>query len=1487
VLAAIILSLPLLIPTPVQAEEILVDFGSEMLYKDNTSDPSIGMGWTATAFDDSRWDDGIYGVGYESGSGAENLILTNVPSGTISIYTRVEFDIAELPAVNNLYLGVDYDDGYIAWINGTEVYRSESMPLDPPLWNSQPSLHESSNAAAPVYEWQDVSFRALQVLVEGTNMLAIGVWNESAGSSDLVLAPRLTMNKDPIITRGPYLQSGTVDGVTIRWRTDIETESVVMCGPAPGSLTPCAEELTLKKEHIVQLSGLPSDTRHYYSVGWSGGVLAGDDAGHFFDTHPPIGPPKSMRVWVLSDTGFGSQDQADVRDAYINYTGGTDTDLWIHIGDVSQTIGLDEQYQVEFFDMYPTMLPKTTFWPTIGNHDEATSNSSSQTGAYYENFTLPKNGESGGYPSGTEAYYSFDYANVHFVVLNSADLPRTPGSPMLVWLANDLSSTSQDWTIVYWHHPPYSKGSHDSDTETNMVEMRQYVVPILDAHGVDLVFTGHTHAFERSYLIDGHYGLSTEFPSCDDNGTPGVPGDDFCVNSPSTPCPNGFTDCDISGFLVDAGDGRVGGDGPYHKPLMGPDPHSGAVYNVVGVGGEVRGGPLDHPANYTSWNVLGSVVLDIDDDQLDHLFLTHTGAILDYFTITKGCWDPDSDGACEDVDNCPGLSNPLQTDSDSDGAGDPCDPCPYDALDDGDSDGHCGDVDNCPEESNPGQADGDSDGLGDPCDPAPGDPDADDDGVIDSLDCAPLVIGVSQIPEPVGGSLRLVKDGTTKLVWSRGFQGHTSNIYKVEAIGQPQMEQFICLIAESPNTEKDDFDPSTAGEIYFYLVTARNSCGDSSAGTNGSGGTRSPWAPCPSVGDDHEPDGVLDVEDNCPLTSNSGQEDADQDFVGDDCDNCPALYNPDQVNCDGDSLGDACDPEVDCDLDIIPDDVDNCLGIPNPGQEDTDSDGRGDACDPCPLDPDDDTDSDGHCGDVDNCPSASNPGQYDWDSDGLGDACDLCPFDPDDDIDSDGHCGNVDNCPAEPNPGQEDGDSDDVGDDCDNCPTLFNFDQSDSDSDDLGDLCDPCPLYGANDEDSDGHCGDVDNCPTDPNPGQQDNDSDGLGDDCDDCDNDPENDIDSDGMCGDVDECPYDPDNDIDGDTICGDVDNCPDISNRNQRDNDSDGLGNSCDDCQDDPENDIDSDGHCGDVDNCPYVPNPGQEDSDSDGIGDACDTPGDIDSDGVPDGDDNCPATPNPGQEDGDSDDFGNLCDNCPDDPNPSQDDSDSDGVGDACDDPSDGDSDGVPDGSDNCPATPNPDQDDGDSDGLGDDCDNCPADPNPSQDDSDSDGVGDACDDPPDGDSDGVPDGSDNCPATPNPDQDDGDSDGVGDDCDNCPADPNPSQDDSDSDGVGDACDNPADSDSDGVPDASDNCPDVPNPLQEDADSDDWGDDCDNCPDDPSPNHQDNDDDGVGNPCDNCINTYNPDQQDSDGDGKGDACDPTKAEELPHEEPGEPPK
>ncbi len=95
--------------------------------------------------------------------------------------------------------------------------------------------------------------------------------------------------------------------------------------------------------------------------------------------------------------------------------------------------------------MYPELLRQTLLWPTLGNHDGHTASSDTQTGPYYDIFTLPTNAEAGGVASGTEAYYPFDYANIHFVCLNSHDINRSPNGAMMTWLQNDLAATDKQW----------------------------------------------------------------------------------------------------------------------------------------------------------------------------------------------------------------------------------------------------------------------------------------------------------------------------------------------------------------------------------------------------------------------------------------------------------------------------------------------------------------------------------------------------------------------------------------------------------------------------------------------------------------------------------------------------------------------------------------------------------------------------------------------------------------------------------------------------------------------------------------------------------------------------------------------------------------------------------------------------------------------------------------------------------------------------------
>jgi len=401
------------------------------------------------------------------------------------------------------------------------------------------------------------------------------------------------------VTRGPYLQSGSSSSVVVRWRTDQDTDSVVAYGADPTSMNNVVTSSATTPEHQVRIEGLEADTRYYYAFGSSSAPLIGADDDHFFTTAPQTGAAVPTRIWVLGDSGTANDNARSVRDAYRSFTGTRETDLWLMLGDNAYNDGTDEEYQRAVFEMYPDTLRNAVLWPTLGNHDGHSAESATQTGPYYDIFTLPTSAEAGGVPSGTEAYYAFDYANVHFVCLDSYDSNADPDGAMMTWMENDLAATAQPWVVAFWHHPPYTKGSHDSDSEGRLVDMREFALPILEAYGVDLVLSGHSHSYERSMLLAGHYGTS---------------------------------DTLTGAMKVDSGDGREDGDGAYSKPGSTAE---GAVYLVAGSSGKTSSAALDHPAMYISLLELGSVVLDVDDARLDATFLDDSGSVQDSFTIRK------------------------------------------------------------------------------------------------------------------------------------------------------------------------------------------------------------------------------------------------------------------------------------------------------------------------------------------------------------------------------------------------------------------------------------------------------------------------------------------------------------------------------------------------------------------------------------------------------------------------------------------------------------------------------------------------------------------------------------------------------------------------------------------------------------------------------------------------------------------------------------
>ena len=139
--------------------------------------------WTALGFDDSSWATGVSGFGY--GDGDDN---TNVPSPSIAIYLRKEFSITDPSDITHFYLHMDYDDGFVAYLNGVEIARDLVSGTPPAFDQPADGLHEARLYRGELPETFEIN---LSLLNEGPNVLAVEVHNESLTSSDMTANPFL------------------------------------------------------------------------------------------------------------------------------------------------------------------------------------------------------------------------------------------------------------------------------------------------------------------------------------------------------------------------------------------------------------------------------------------------------------------------------------------------------------------------------------------------------------------------------------------------------------------------------------------------------------------------------------------------------------------------------------------------------------------------------------------------------------------------------------------------------------------------------------------------------------------------------------------------------------------------------------------------------------------------------------------------------------------------------------------------------------------------------------------------------------------------------------------------------------------------------------------------------------------------------------------------------------------------------------------------
>ena len=188
----------------------------------------------------------------------------------------------------------------------------------------------------------------------------------------------------------------------------------------------------------------------------------------------------SLRFAAIGDNGTGDKAQYEVGAQMQQWRGKFPFDMVIMLGDNMYGSQKPQDFVDKFENPYKPLLDAgVKFYAALGNHDN-------QTNRFYKPWNM--NGE---------RYYAYSKKNAKFFVLDSDYMDPK----QLQWLENELKTARDDWKIVYFHHPLYSSGGrHGSE-----VDLRVTLEPLFVKYGVNVVYSGHDHIYERVKPQKGIY----------------------------------------------------------------------------------------------------------------------------------------------------------------------------------------------------------------------------------------------------------------------------------------------------------------------------------------------------------------------------------------------------------------------------------------------------------------------------------------------------------------------------------------------------------------------------------------------------------------------------------------------------------------------------------------------------------------------------------------------------------------------------------------------------------------------------------------------------------------------------------------------------------------------------------------------------------------------------------------------------------------------
>ena len=325
-------------------------------------------------------------------------------------------------------------------------------------------------------------FAAAGILLVGLLLAVLLAVGHSRKLAREGIAPPAAAVSRADILLGPYVTAVTDTSAKVLWVTEPNARPAYFGdspkGPGEGfvgvSLSDKEAPLPDQPEvlHTVTLTGLRPGTLYSYTL--HSQITVGDrgDSSGSFRTAPSPGSEKPLKFIVYGDTRSFPERHGAVAEAIRKELPFA---FFIHTGDLVSNGMMWEQWKREFFDPARDLLRQAAIWPVRGNHE-------GDAATYGDLFApLPNRG----------LYYGFDWGDAHFVILDSVEQGESPVPKMIEWLDKDLAASKAAWKFAVYHKPTIDTADHGEGWG------RLDVWPLLQKHGVDMVFTGHSHVYAR------------------------------------------------------------------------------------------------------------------------------------------------------------------------------------------------------------------------------------------------------------------------------------------------------------------------------------------------------------------------------------------------------------------------------------------------------------------------------------------------------------------------------------------------------------------------------------------------------------------------------------------------------------------------------------------------------------------------------------------------------------------------------------------------------------------------------------------------------------------------------------------------------------------------------------------------------------------------------------------------------------------------------